>query len=124
LGERKYSSKSPFFTILLACVCIETYVHIVARSTTSQGLLAIIVPVALIVYFAARDGIFGGLIVSTITIGYYLYIIFSLRYTGLQYDSAVATTIILAVIYLLLACVIGFLKQTIDFLVEKEKLAK
>ncbi|HYK08058.1 MAG TPA: ATP-binding protein [Candidatus Eisenbacteria bacterium] len=124
LGERKYSSKSPFFTILIACICIEVYIHLIVKNVASLGLLAIIIPVSLIVYFAARDGILGGLIVSTITIGYYFYIIFSLRYTGLQYDSAVATTIILGVVYLLLAFVIGWLKQNIDALVEKEKKAR
>lgn len=84
------------------------------------GSYIIFVSVGLIIYFSFRDGIRGGVITSAITILYYLLIIYTRNYSGQMLVSALITTTILGIIFLILSGTIGWLKQTIDSLIEQE----
>jgi len=124
LGNWNYSYKLPLFVSIIACIGIEIYIHVLAKNTENLAILAIMIPIALIIYFSARDGIIGGLITTGVSILYYFYIIVTLHYVGQQYISGVTTTAVLGIMYTVLAVVIGWLRQTLDFLMEKEKKAR
>jgi signal transduction histidine kinase len=120
LGEGRYSILFPLLTNLAVPVLSEIYAYRISGNPDSVGVYIIFINVAFIIYFAFREGIRGGLIAAVIAVLYYFYIIYTRHYTGQQFNSGIITTIILAVIYLILAFVIGWLKQTIDKLIERE----
>ncbi|MGI8419201.1 MAG: sensor histidine kinase [Candidatus Levyibacteriota bacterium] len=120
LGERNYSVISPLFIMILFCVLSEIFAYYIVRNPMIVGSYAIFIPIALIIYFSFREGVIGGFIASGITIVYYFYIMYSRHYTGTLLNSGLETTTFLALIYFLLAGIIGWLKQTIDQLIEKE----
>src|SRR5579872_5682920 len=124
LGNWNYSYKLPLFVSIIACIGIEIYIHVLAKNTENLAILAIMIPIALIIYFSARDGIIGGLITTGVSILYYFYIIVTFHYVGQQYISGVTTTAVLGIMYTVLAVVIGWLRQTLDFVMEKEKKAR
>lgn len=124
LGTRNYSFRFPFVATLFTIVCLEIFVRLVLHNPNAVGFAAIIIFVFYIMYFAFRDGRKGGFIVSTLTIVYYGYIIYSRDYQGAQLVSSIETTVILGVLYLFLAGTIGWLKETIDTLIEQEANAK
>lgn len=120
LGERRYSVLFPLFFMLVIYFLCELYAYGVAKNPMAVGSYVIFISVALIIYFAFREGLRGGLIAVITTIAYYYYIIVTRHYSGAQYDAGIETTIILGALYLLLAWIIGWLKQTIDRLIEQE----
>lgn len=120
LGQKKYSFWFPFSITLLSCILLELYAYILMHDPNAVGLLAIFVFIALIIYFAFRDGIKGGAITTVITILYYFYIIYTRHYKGQQLITSIETTLTLGFIYFFLANVIGWLKQNIDTLIERE----
>jgi len=120
LGDRKYSYLFPLIVNILLIVGSEIYVYIIAKNPLAVGNYIIFANVAFIIYFAFREGLWGGYISSIFSIAYYVYIIYSRHYTGLQKSAGIDTIIILAFLYLLLASIIGWLKQRIDVLIENE----
>lgn len=120
LGDRHYSFFFPFLTTLAAIGILETWAHQIAHDPNAIGILAIFVFIALIIYFSFREGIRGGFTATSLTIGYYFYIISSRHYTGQQLRSSIETVAILSVLYYFMAYIIGWLKQTIDGLIERE----
>jgi two-component system, OmpR family, phosphate regulon sensor histidine kinase PhoR len=120
LGKRNYSLFFPLFTMLTSFVIGEIIAYVILRDPRSVGMFAIFVPVALIIYFAFRDGLKGGLISAFLTIFYYIYIIYSRNYQGQELTGGLQTTLVLGGLYLLLAAIIGWLKQAIDQLIEQE----
>jgi PAS domain S-box-containing protein len=120
LGEKNYSIIFPFLTTLLACVATEFYVYTIAKDPAAVGMIAIAGFLTLIIYFAFREGIRGGFVATVITIAYYLYLIYSRDYTGDRLVSGLETTAVLGVVYVLLSWIIGWLRQTIDTLIERE----
>jgi PAS domain S-box-containing protein len=84
------------------------------------GVYIIFLNVSFIIYFAFRDSIRGGLISSGTSILYYFYIILTRHYAGQQFTTSIETIIGLAVLYILLATIIGWLKRQIDTLIERE----
>lgn len=120
LGEGQYSIAFPLIANLLLCIISEAYAYGVARDPMVVGVYIIFLNVFFILYFSFRDGLRGGFIASAISILYYFYIIYTRHYTGGQLTSAVQTTIILALLYSLIAYIIGWLKQRIDHLIEHE----
>lgn len=120
LGDTRYSLLFPFVITMLASILLEIYSNNIVHDPNAVGLFAIFIFITLIIYFSFREGLRGGLIATTITICYYFYIIYSRHYTGEQLSSGIDTTIILGILYVILASVIGILKQTIDKLIEKE----
>lgn len=120
LGIRQYST---FFPLLLTTACavlLEVYAYQIAHDPEIVGLFAIVVFIGLIIYFSFRDGLKGGFITSTLTISYYFYIIYTRNYAGQQLETSIETTLVLAVVYFLLAGIIGWLKQTVDVFIERE----
>jgi PAS domain S-box-containing protein len=124
LGSSKYSYRFPLFFTILIPIISELYVQYVVHDVNAVGSYIIFVNVAAILYFSFRDGIRGGLIASTGSLLYYLYIIFSRNYSGEQFVIAIEATIVLGFFYYLLATIIGWLKQTIDLLIGKETEAR
>jgi len=120
LGETTYSIRLPLLATIVTVILLEIYVHIILQNPDAVGLYAIILFVALIVYFAFREGIRGGLIATCITLSYYFYIIYSRNYEGEELLAGIITTLALGIIYGFLALIIGWLKQRIDSLIENE----
>jgi PAS domain S-box-containing protein len=120
LGDKRYSIWFPLLTMLAVCVLSEIYAYGIARDPMVVGIYAIFLFVALILYFSFREGIVAGYIASGITILYYFYIIYTRHYHGQQEVAGVETTIILAISYFAIASIIGWLKQVIDSLIEKQ----
>ena len=120
LGNTHYSYLFPLIGTISTAIALEIYFFIIVKNHAAVGLYAIGFFIALIIYFSFRDGILGGIIATIVTICYYIYLIFSLHYKGAQFASGIDTTIILGLIYLFIATVIGWLKQTIDKSIERE----
>lgn len=120
LGKRHYSFLTPLLATLLIILISEIYAYGIAKDPMVVGAYAIFLFVALIIYFSFRDGIRGGLITSGLTIAYYFYIIYTREYSGEMLASGIRTTLVLGLVYVLLAWVIGWLKQKIDNLIERE----
>lgn len=120
LGHRNYSLITPFLGIAIPCILMEFYAFNIAKDPNAVNLTAIFIPIILIIFFAFRDGIRGGAIVSGVTIFYYFYIIYTRNHAGSQLISSLETTGVLAVIYFALAGIIGWLKQSLDSLIERE----
>jgi ABC-type spermidine/putrescine transport system permease subunit II len=122
LGSGKYSALFPLAITLICCTLIHAIYILGHYSRDVLGLMAIFIPLALIIYFSFRDGLRGAIITTTITIGYYIFLIYNLNYQGDELTNGIRTTAILAVLYYLVGCVIGWLKETIDKLIIKEAL--
>lgn len=120
LGERKYSVIFPLVANLVLVILSELFVYVIAKNPQVVGTYIIFLNVAFIIYFSFRDGIRGGFISVAGSILYYFYIIYNRNYTGAQLTAGIQTIISLALVYALLAIVIGWLKQTIDKLIERE----
>ncbi|HEX7042862.1 MAG TPA: ATP-binding protein [Patescibacteria group bacterium] len=120
LGDKKYSVIFPLFINLLLPILSEIYVYVIAANPMMVGAYIIFLNVFFVIYFSFRDGIQGGIITSVISVIYYFYIIYSRHYSNLQFSSGIVTTIILGFIYLCLALIIGWLKESIDSLIDRE----
>jgi PAS domain S-box-containing protein len=120
LGVQKYSYFFPFAGSLFAYVILDFIFVSILRDHQAVGTFAIFLSVALIIYFAFRDGIRGGILSSTVTIIYYIYLVLSLHYKGAQFVTGMETIALLSVVYYLLGGIVGWLKQTIDQLIERE----
>ncbi len=120
LGNRRYSFFFPFLTVLLLTLIAEYLVQSDLTTYDRLGSLLIAGHLIVLVYFTFRDGIRAGLTVTFLAIAYYAYIIFTVRTTGQRLEAQINTTVILGLIYGSIAIVIGFLKQTVDVLIERE----
>ncbi|HVA97218.1 MAG TPA: ATP-binding protein [Candidatus Acidoferrales bacterium] len=119
-GEKYYSYRFPVIVNVAVCIASEIFAYGIVRNPMIVGAYIIFLNVALIIYFSFRDSIRGGFTATAITIFYYLYIIYTRHYSGQQLSSGIITVIILGFIYILLAAVIGWLRLTIDNLIERE----
>ncbi len=124
LGESNYSFVFPLIANIVLCVSSEFYAYIIARNPLIIGEYIIFINVAFIIYFSFRDGLRGGYISTLFAICYYFYIIATRHYHGFELSMAVDTTIILGVLYAILASIIGWLKQRIDWLIESSAIEK
>ncbi len=120
LGKKDYSVAIPFFSTILCAVILEFYAYYIAHDPHSIDLYAVFLFIALILYNAFRYGLFGGFATAGVTIAYYFYIIYTRHYSGHQLTSGIQTTIVLGILYFFLAGIIGWLKHTIDSLIEQE----
>lgn len=118
LGIRRYSVIFPLSINLAVCIISEWYCYVIAKDPMAVGAYIIFANVGLIIYFAFREGIRGGIIATTISILYYFYIIYTRHYTKQQFSVGVETIIVLILLYSLLAFIIGWLKEQIDKLIE------
>ncbi len=124
LGTTTYSYRFPIGFNILVSVLSEIFANRMANNPEVVGTYIIFINVAAIIYFSFRDGIRGGFISSIIAVLYYLYIIYTRGYTGDQWNTAVETSFVLFILYLLMASIIGWLKQRIDTLIIQETEAK
>ncbi len=120
LGDRQYSFFFPLITTLCAIVIFEWITVGVLNNPDAAGAYIIFLFIVLIIYFSFREGVRGGFITTWLTILYYSYFIYTRNYEGDQLRSGIEAVIILGILYLLLAWIIGWLKQTIDTLIEAE----
>lgn len=124
LGNGTYSYAIPTIGTLLVLLLLEFAIVNYLNSAPVVASLIIAISVILVVYFAFRDGIRGGVIATGIIIGYYIYIIFiSGRVEALQARSSIQSTFFLGLLYLVIGSIIGWLKKSIDLLIIKEKIA-
>ncbi len=120
LGERNYSFIFPLISLPVAILISELMAQSLFKDPAMFGLVAIFAFLTLIIYFSFRSGLRGGIIAAIFTVAYYFYIIYSRHYKGKELESGISTTLVLGVVYLLLAGTIGWLKETIDGLIERE----
>ncbi|OGG04883.1 hypothetical protein A2Z33_06295 [Candidatus Gottesmanbacteria bacterium RBG_16_52_11] len=120
LGKKNYSLSFPILGTVAAYSLTEFFANYIFSDPDHTGSLVIIVSLALTIYFAFRDGVRGGYISAGIAVGYYFFIIYSRGYTGAQLRTGIQTTIVLGLLYFFLAAIIGWLKQTIDILIDRE----
>lgn len=124
LGIKKYSVKLPIVINFLVVIFSEIIVYQIIKDPNAVGSFIIFINVSLIIYFSFRDGIRGGFISTFIAVLYYFYIIETRGYSGQRWESAIETSFVLMLVYLLLALTIGFLKQRIDQLILQETEAR
>jgi PAS domain S-box-containing protein len=120
LGHHKYSYFFPFVTVVSFYILSEIFTYNVLKDPMGVGLYVIYLSVILIIYFSFREGLRGGILSTILTISYYLYIIATRHYKGNQRTAGIETTAILGIIFLIVSITIGWLKQTIDILIERE----
>lgn len=120
LGLKEYSLLFPFITTVISYILLEVVAFTVLQDPEAIGIFAIFFSLVFIIYFSFRDGLLGGITTTLTTIFYYLYIVYSRNYQGDRLTTSLETIIVLAIIYLILAGVIGWLKQTIDDLILRE----
>lgn len=124
LGIRKYSFFFPLGLTIFTAGLIEAYDHFITKNLTNGSFLTIFVFIVLIIYFAFRDGRKGGLIAVATTIAYYFYIVISRNYTGWALIEGLEAIALFSAVYLFLALIVGWLKETIDELIENETEAR
>ena len=110
----------PFLGCILSAVALEFATYILIRDPNLAGLYAVFLFVTLVIYFAFRDGVLGGLIATTSATGYYLFILYYRNYQGAELSRVIETIVVLALLDLFLSGVIGGLRQKIDSLVQRE----
>lgn len=120
LGKRNYSILFPLFVSLAIPIFSEVFAIQIAKNPNIVGSYIIWLNVATIMYFAFRDGLRGGIIAAVLPICYYFYIIYSRQHSGQQLVTSIETTLVLGGLFLAMAGIIGWLKQTIDRLIENE----
>lgn len=120
LGNKKYSYFTPAVTTFIAFIIIEIYAFFIVKDPLAVGMPAIISAFVSTIYFAFRDGIRGGIIASLLSVLYYFYIIYSRHYVGDQLESGIQVSLFLGVIYLAIGYLIGWLRQRVDNLIERE----
>ena len=120
LGDRKYSYFFPLLSTLGLYCLSEVFTYQVLKNPMGVGIYIIYVSAAIIIYFSFREGVRGGIIATLLTVAYYLYIISSRHYSGQNRIAGIETTAVLGVLFLIIALIIGWLKQTIDVLIERE----
>jgi PAS domain S-box-containing protein len=120
LGDKHYSTLYPFILTTIIYVISEIFAYFIAQDPLVVSAYIIYVPIILAVYLAFRFGIQGGIIVSILTVLYYLYIIYTRKYSGEQLISGIELTIILGFVFAAIGVTIGWLKQTIDSLIINE----
>ncbi len=118
LGTRRYSSRLPITVTVLACIVTE-YLFLRVFIQGGQGsLIAIFLFIGLIVYFAFRDGLRGGFLAALITVNYYLYIVYTRQQDN--FENGIRSTALFGISYFAIAGVIGWLRQTVDKVIEEE----
>ncbi len=120
IGKRSYSFVFPFFFTLLVVVVIELVGYVILKDPDRTSIYAIIATIAAIIYCSFRDGLKGGLTATVGTLLYYFHIIYTRSYQGERLESALIMVALLSSINFSVAMVIGWLRQTIDKLIERE----
>lgn len=120
LGHRKYSILFPFGLTLTVAAASEFLTSHIFGNPGLVSIYGIILFLILIIYFAFRDGIRGGLFATLATLVYYNYVILTRPTSPEEKFVQWETTLMLATAYVSLSIIIGWLKQTVDYLIERE----
>ncbi len=120
LGDSHYSFFFPFLTMLFFSIISEVFAYKIVHNPNIVGVYGVFFFVALIIYFAFREGIMGGLAATLVTLLYYIYIVITRHAAPADLLVQEETIVVLAFIYMVLVIVIGGLKQIVDKLIEKE----
>lgn len=120
LGDPHYSFFFPFITTVVISALSEFFAYRIAHDANIVGVYGIFIYVGLIIYFAFREGIIGGLTATFVTVLYYIEIVETRHGSPTQIQGQWNTIIILATIYVVLSLIIGGLKQFVDTLIERE----
>ncbi len=123
LGLGKYSIILPVIGSVLVLLLVELIASSTQISPSSASGIIISSSILLVVYFSFRDGIRGGLISTGIVFLYYTYVIFN-RVEIPQREAGFESAIFLSGMYIAIGLIIGWLKQSIDTLILKEKNAR
>lgn len=119
LGSSHYSTFFPLLTTLGITLIFEGIYRIVPDQSIVDIYL-LFVTIGLIIYFAFRDGIRGGVLASLITILYYLFIGSFHQMPTEQKERSLIAIPILGLLFLFISTTIGWLKQRIDKLITQE----
>lgn len=118
LGKKQYSTIFPLGVMLGMCIVFEI-AYSLTHNSSNVGLFLLFISIALIIYLSFRDGLRGGFIATAITILYYLYIV-NYHSPLKERTAGLETTGILTILYFILSGIIGWLKITIDRLIDRE----
>jgi PAS domain S-box-containing protein len=124
LGKKEYSIIVPLLTNIFLIILSEFFTYQVAKNSLAVGGYIIFINVSLVIYFAFHDGIRGGIISTIGAVLYYLYIIYTRHYKGNTFVAGIETTVMLGLLYAIVATVIGGLKEIVDGLIERESNAR
>lgn len=120
LGDPYYSFLFPLFTIVVFSLLSEFFAYSIVHDSNVVGVYGIFLFVALIIYFAFREGIVGGLTATFVTILYYIEIVITRHASPIQIEQQWEIIVVIACIYIVLSLIIGGLKQYVDTLIERE----
>ncbi|MBI3980731.1 PAS domain S-box protein [Candidatus Microgenomates bacterium] len=119
LGKKR-SVVVPLVLSFLTYLLSEIFAYYILKNPAQAGAYLVFLSAALVIYLSLRDGIAGGFIATLLTLAYYAYIIYSRDYLGEQFISAIEATVLLGLLYFSISLIIGFLKQKVDGLIERE----
>ena len=122
LGLGKYSYVFPIWQTLLFLLCLEVFIRIPFTLIGLGAFFIILFSIAQIIYSAFRDGIRGGVIAAILIPLYYAYLVLVIQ-SPHQRTTGLISTLFFLVVYFILAITIGWLKQSLDKLIIKEKIA-
>ena len=111
LGEKQYSIIFPGILTLTVALALEYYYRFIVHNPKLVRTPGVLIFLGLIIYFSFRDGIRGGITAASITIAYYFFITISQYTTPQAFVNDFETTLAFTDLYLLLAIIIGGLKQ-------------
>lgn len=124
LGETKYSIAFPFFASLVVYIISELLGYFIIKNPNNMGTPDVIITFLLVAYFSFRFAIRGGLVAWVMSTVFFAYFIAFRHASTAEKEQAIITASILAFLYLCIGLIIGWLKQTLDGVIYKEKLAR
>lgn len=124
LGEMKYPLKLPFFTTIIVYLLLEFIGYVVWKHPDSMGDAVVFSNFALVLYFSFRSAIKGGLIVTVLSILYYVYFIYTRHASLPTKEMASIVASLLTITNIIITLIIGWHRQTIDKLMNQEIHAK
>lgn len=119
LGKKR-SFIFPFLVTVLSYLVMEYSAVSFFTNVNDSGTFILLLSMVLVIYFSLRDGIIGGIVTTILSVTYYFYVIYNRNYSLEEFVYARETIIVLSTVFLFLSFTIGWLKQTIDGLIERE----
>lgn len=120
LGLAKYSPVPAIVFTSLMCVLVEFYNIVIRNEPDLVTFNIIFILLGIVIYFAFRDGVIGGLSATAVAVVYFTYLIITKIDPRSDQMDAAELALVIITLYLFASLVIGWLKQTIDKLIERE----
>ena len=124
LGEKKYPLTLPLITTLIAYILLEVIGYLIVKRPEQMGDAIIFTTFALVLYFSFRSAIKGGLIVTGLSMLYYIYFIYTRHAPIAVKESALLIASLLTITNIIITLIIGWHRQTVDRLLDREIQAK